>query len=368
MKMQMKNNNTGITLIALIITIIVMLILVAVTVSISIDGNLFGRAEDAVYKTNQKVGKLQNDVDFYTEKLNELANNNTNDNQPNANPLKIGDYVAYTPDIAPNYTKIGLSESGYWDSPTEGIPQDTTLTWRILSINNDGSIDIVSSAPTETTLYLHGQNGFNNGVYLLNDLCANLYSNTELGVTARSINLIDIESKMNSTGTAARNAYNNGNKTYGEIQTYTENSTRTPDIYKHVGKTIEEESKAYYTAPTTLGFTVETSLEVQQTYYSFNNTPTNYFDNSIFYELVFGTNTNYALATRFANCDSEDVKFGLRSVNSTALDACNLLPSKINPSSLSGGSLHIRPVVTLGANIQISETGGTADNPRTLSK
>ena len=76
--MDSKNNQRGITLIALIITIIVMLILVAVTVSVAIDGNLFGKAEEAVDKTNAKVGSLQQDVDYYTNKLNEYSNKNTN--------------------------------------------------------------------------------------------------------------------------------------------------------------------------------------------------------------------------------------------------------------------------------------------------
>ncbi len=71
-------NNKAITLIALIITIIIMLILVAVTVNVAIDRNLFGKAEEAVDKTNQKVGKLQQEVDYYTDKLNEYSNKDTN--------------------------------------------------------------------------------------------------------------------------------------------------------------------------------------------------------------------------------------------------------------------------------------------------
>ena len=72
----------GITLIALIITIIIMLILVAVTVSVAIDGNLFGKAEGAVSKTNAKVGKLQQDVDYYTNKLNEVSEGTSGENNP----------------------------------------------------------------------------------------------------------------------------------------------------------------------------------------------------------------------------------------------------------------------------------------------
>ena len=70
----MQKNN-GITLVVLIIIVVVMLILLSVTVNIAIDGNLFGKAEEAVNKTNKKVGTLQNDVDYYTNliKLAELV-------------------------------------------------------------------------------------------------------------------------------------------------------------------------------------------------------------------------------------------------------------------------------------------------------
>lgn len=360
--MQKKIYNSGITLIALIITIIVMLILVAVAVNTAVQSGLFGHAKNATEswaKREAEEGNIGND-NFIKDTVGQYTNN------PDRSFLNVGDYVDYTPDVAPNYTKIGLLESGSSENLVDGFPQDTTLTWRILSINDDGSVDIVSSTPTTTELYIHGPIGFNNGVYLLNDLCANLYSNTELSVTARSMNLIDIESKMNATGIAARNSYSNENKIYGEIQTYTETSAKTPDIYKHVGKTSEEETKAYYIAPTTLTYTEESSLEVQQTYYSFENTSANYFDDAIFYELVFGTGTNYSLASRFACCESDTARFGLRSIgNAATLTGYNLFRSKGNFSS---GRYHVRPVVTLGANIKISEAGGTADNARTLSK
>lgn len=68
----MQKNN-GITLVVLIIIVVVMLILLSVTVNIAIDGNLFGKAEEAVNKTNKKVGTLQNDVDYYTNLLNKIS-------------------------------------------------------------------------------------------------------------------------------------------------------------------------------------------------------------------------------------------------------------------------------------------------------
>ena len=58
MKKQMKKQNQkGITLIALIITIIVMLILVGVTINVALNGGLFSKAEEAGSKT--KIAQIQ---------------------------------------------------------------------------------------------------------------------------------------------------------------------------------------------------------------------------------------------------------------------------------------------------------------------
>jgi len=377
-----KLSQSGITLIALIITIIVMLILVAVTVKVAIDSGLFGHAKKAVddWKAAEEQesnigngpvtigGVTYNSLDEYLATLPKTPETPDTPTTPDRTGLSVGDYVAYTPDTVSNYTGLGSSETekaGSTSNPADGIPQDTTLTWRILSINDDGSVDLVSAAPIATNVYFQGSLGYNNGVLLLNDLCKSQYSNSTLGVTARSIDLEDIEKKFNSTGINARNTYNNGNKTYGQTQTYTNNYSYTPDIYNHVGKTAAEESKDYYSTPTTATHSQKGTLEVQQTYYYFSNTPSSYFDDSTFHELIFGTGTAYWLASRYARCSTSYAYFGLRIVSSAYLYGHDLFYSG---GTASGNSSFVRPVVSLGSNIKISTDGGTADSPRTLSK
>ena len=361
-----KSNNSGITLIALIITIIVMLILVAVTVNTAVNSGLFGHAKNATQgwkSEEEKESNIGND-NYINDIVNQFSDSQT---KPDRSFLKVGDYIDYTPDTAGNYMGLGTSENekaGSTDNPADGIPQDTTLKWRVMNINNDGSVDIVSAAPIATNVYFQGSLGYNNGVLLLNDLCKSQYSNSTLGVTARSIDLEDIEKKFNSTGINARNTYNNGNKTYGQTQTYTNNYSYTPDIYNHVGKTAAEESKDYYSTPTTATHSQKGTLEVQQTYYYFSNTPASYFDDSTFHELIFGTGTAYWLASRYALCYSTRACFGLRYVNSANLDGANLFYSNNYTYYL---TLRVRPVVSLGSNIKISTDGGTADAPRTIS-
>ncbi len=365
--MQKKSNNSGITLIALIITIIVMLILVAVTVNTAVNSGLFGHAKNATQgwkSEEEKESNIGND-NYINDIVNQFSDSQT---KPDRSFLKVGDYIAYNPDTAGNYMGLGTSTSekaGSSSNPAAGIPQDTTLKWRVMSINDDGSVDLVSAAPIATNVYFQGSLGYNNGVLLLNDLCKSQYSNSTLGVTARSIDLEDIEKKFNSTGINARNTYNNGNKTYGQTQTYTNNYSYTPDIYNHVGKTAAEESKDYYSTPTTATHSQKGTLEVQQTYYYFSNTPASYFDDSTFHELIFGTGTAYWLASRYASCGSANAGFGLRIVSSADLYGAGLFFSN---SGTGNYTLRVRPVVSLGSNIKISTDGGTADAPRTISK
>ena len=49
--------------------------------------------------------------------------------------------------------------------------------------------------------------GYNNGPYLMNELCKAQYSNKSLGVYARSINLLDMEKHLTQRGISARNSY-----------------------------------------------------------------------------------------------------------------------------------------------------------------
>ncbi len=83
--------------------------------------------------------------------------------------MKIGDYVAYTPSSANSYNVAAIF-SGY--SSNQSITQDTTLKWKVLNIDKENkTIDIVSATPTSNSVYLSGALGYNNGIYLLNDIC-----------------------------------------------------------------------------------------------------------------------------------------------------------------------------------------------------
>lgn len=164
-------------------------------------------------------------------------------------------------------------------------------------------------------------------------------------------------------GTAARDAYTYAGLKYGGTRTYTEELSYAPSLYDNVGLTTAEESKDYYTSPTTLRHNQKGSLTITQTYYNIT-VSSSYLTDEIFHSLIFGTNTIYWLATRCSFCDEADGSFGLRFVISSNIGGEYLFYS-FNGSYSAGYVM--RPVVTLGADVKISEDGGTAGNPRILS-
>lgn len=287
--------------------------------------------------------------------------------------LKVGDYVSYSPDTASTYS-IASTSSGYKSSQT--IEQET-LTWKILSINDDGTIDLISSNPINQILYLRGAQGYNNGVYLLNDICAKQYSNKEFGTTARSITKDDIEKKLNETGIKAKdNFYSDGNIKNGDSKTYTVDGQRYyPNLYAYENgsgiNTTEVKadgigrSESYYTKPTTETYSkASKSLTVTQNYYFFVNLNTlNYFDDTDFFELIFGLEQEYWLASRFYICNEFQANFGVCYVSEYDLANYTLFKSDCTYEER---GCSIRPVVTLESNIQLYGGDGSVDHPYKL--
>ena len=278
--------------------------------------------------------------------------------EPEKQNIKIGDYIAYVPDKSEKYIVEGTT-SGAANNSRDGIKQET-LNWRVLNINEDGSIDIISEEPTTAEVYFGGALGYNNGTYLLNDICEMLYSNKNLKSKARSINLEDIEGKMTDTALAAREEYENNGIAYGDTETFEGNNAYVPEIYT---KKPETESTDYYTLPTTGTFMPQEEVSIQSTFYSMGGITEEYVEDEIFYELIFETESEFWLATRCIDCSSDSAIFGLRKINQDEITGASMCSS----SNRSGSSKsYIRPVVTLSKNIETSGTG-TQDDPITIA-
>ena len=120
-------------------------------------------------------------------------------------------------------------------------------------MNLDGTVDLISDKPTSTEVYFQGARGYNNGVYLLNDYCKTMYSNSLLNAKARSLNIEDIEKKMKVVNEEIQkklyeNYTSNTETVYGTTYTYSEN-TWYPSQWKEdneiLERSIQTEIKTY---------------------------------------------------------------------------------------------------------------------------
>ncbi len=419
------NTSKGITLIALVITIIILLILAGVTIAtLSGENGILSKATEAGNKTEEKNaeeevkiavmgsigtnGELENEI--LKENLDKIENISgvpeeiTDSSYPltvtvegkysytiNKNGsigqsitregIKVGDYVNYTYDQKTEGYSLLSTQSGYTSNQT--VNQKSGMKWRVLNIHENGTVNLIGDvSASDQTIYFRGALGYNNGVYLLNDICKELYSNNTLGVTARSINIEDVEDQINETGIAARNAYTNDGIQYGKSNTYTGYHAYYPNLYaKEKGSGIDTgEANANgigfsdngYTSPTTETSSKATRLTVTQTYYYLSNIPTNYFKdydegNSTVKDILFNTGTTYYLASRYAVCDSPNTGFGLRYISTANLGGIGMFNSNGSPSN---PTYRFRPVVSLGSNIKIEVCEGenSTTNMHEISK
>ena len=405
MKLNLKERK-GITLIALVITIIVLLILAGVSIAMLTGQNgILTQAQNAkttnenksaeekvklaimAARSQSETGALDADkliaeitnnyggtasktdngfpvnatVDgktFIVDGDGNVGGNGSTETKQDRTGLKVGDYINYKPDTAEGktYSLLG-AQSGYSNDQT--IAKET-LNWRILKIKGDGSIDIISDL-TNKDVYFEGSLGYNNGVYLLNDICKELYSNTSKGITARSVNLKDMEDWLTDKGKTARNGYNtnSGNIKYGDCQTCTGSYSYTPDVYN----SEEDENSNHYTSPTTKTYTQLGTLNVKQTDYSITINETNYGEGA----KVLNNSNSYWVATRCARYNYYGsyfaAIFGLRIASTIIGGGDNFFSDANSDSNYS----RVRAVVSLGSSVQINaNTGDSPTNAHTI--
>ena len=278
---------------------------------------------------------------------------------------KIGDYVNYTYDTASNYV-LTSATCGSSSNPTDGIPQTSGLKWRILNIDEaNGTVDLISENPTGTSVYFGNILGYNNGPYLMNEICKAQYSNKSLGVNARSINLLDMEKHLTAAGIAARNGYTNGVQQYGTTKTYTSN-TKYPSLYagqKGAGVDVTEENASSILQDHTKGndpygeskpiaeteptndstYGTGNPLTVTQTYYNIPISTANYGDAAS----VLSNSNYYWVAARYVVTNSGYADFGLR-IASTYGNGYYMFNSNGNTCNYVN---RLRPVVSLSSSI-----------------
>ena len=367
MKSTLKKTEKGITLVALVVTIVVLLILAGVSINLVLGNNgIIAKAKDAETKSAEASQNDLKGMNALTEEMNNALGEKP---KVDLSKYKIGDYVNYTYDTAENYV-LTSATCGSSSNPADGIPQTTGLKWRILNIDEaNGTVDLISENPTGTSVYFSNILGYNNGPYLMNEICKAQYSNKSLGVNARSINLLDMEKHLTAAGIAARNAYKESSDTakYGTTKTYTSN-TRYPSLYagqKGAGVNVAEanastiaqpntdagndpyeESKPIATTESTTDNTSGTGnpLTVTQTYYNLSINSTNYGDA---YKLLSNSRW-YLVSARCVGAYSDYARFGLRVAGVYVYG--NYMFCSDDDFYTSGGC-GLRPVVSLSSSI-----------------
>ena len=441
-------NEKAITLIALVVTIVILLILAGVTITMTLGQNgLFTRAREgrAAYeesevrddlsmlitqyrwdkaseKTDKSLGDYLKDNGATSVKANadgttleveykgyvftvnkdsgeitgvSKGEGNDSPTTPTIMP-QVGEIVSYTPDTPSTGYDLSTAKSGYSSAQTIDGTYDPT-TWKIMEVDENGNITKLLGIGSKT-VYFQGSTGYNNGVYLLNDICKSRYGNASLGATARSLNIEDIESKMNSKGIAARNAYKDGTTQYGTTITFKGYNTQYPAIYaqeKYSGVDVSDvtagsqviagevnataqarmnpngksgSDNIYTTLPETSETTgpSKANLTCTKTYY-YMFRPSSYFDDSNFYNMIFRAETYCWLASRYVFCDSSYAfaHFGLRRVCDNRFDDGLLFTSAgYNDSN----DDFLAPVVSLGSGVQIKSGEGTTEKPYVIGK
>ena len=367
-------NSKGITLIALVITIIVLLILAGVSIAMLTGDN--GILTQARRAANETENASQNEAAILDEYNNILNNWVSGGTVSIPEGLEIGSTVHYDPNGTYSTDEEGrnpLSEtySGSTENPdsiSSSSDEFNIDTWKVFDINEStGEVTLVPQSSTYSAggyIYLKGAQGYNNGVKILNDACSALYGDSSKGITARSINITDIEGKM--TSAALQQAHSSP---YGEqvSNAYTQSNSYYPSMYAQEilngANGTQSSSGLEMSEQTSLiepgennGTIPGNGLRPIQTYWYGDNsfmqgafeTATN---GTSYYNLLMpdGANTYYWVASRCVDTNSDYCFFYVKSVGGGEMVASTVFDSYGRGNYL--GYYGIFPVVSLSSEL-----------------
>jgi len=403
MKKTFKNSK-GITLVALVITIIILLILAGISISALTNTGIFQKAKDAKQKSenaaldqNTKLDEYENEIDKYIPKANSLAK-----------AVKVGDYVAYTPDkldksaldkLKENlntysgarnlktYSAIGrdnlslrvidgdektgavrlISATPTSNNTTNSAIGRDNLGWRVLDVDEKtGAVRLISATPTDKTIVLYGYDGYNNAVKLLDDVCSTLY-NSKLATKVQNLKIEDIQDKMKEKDYSklyseyGKTPIQPENKKYPSILAQEKNQKvneyeGTLDLSKqdnYINQTDVLEANSLELKITLWGKIGETGPKVL-TADDFEG------DDGKIYSDMFCKDYTYWMSSRCIYADSDRAGFIVRCVSSGGVFANILYYSSGREDS---GGFAFRPVITLNSNVQVTSGNGTESTP-----
>lgn len=404
------NKQKGITLIALIITVIVMLILVGVTIGgifydvTGIMSKITAAVNSAqIAEENEKIKLALNEyaIEKYMEKTNYLtfmkkklepnlvvANNLVPNNgdlvivtfdktnnaysvsetgkieklnsedveiKDNLEGLSVGDYINYTPTSATVTVSKGIEGTGIDSDQTFSTEDgEVALKWRILSIDEAG-VKLISESHTKNALMLKGVNGYNHSVEILNDICKNLYSNSNIGAISRNANIDDINALALSRFNPKVNPnfgfkYSiSSDKKYPKIYEYEEGSTseglngnglQASDMAE---TGVKEGNLLRYLDTRYQGYNITSTLYCTNSFYMYNAETINRE-----YEGLISIGSYYLLSSRCVSANEKNANFNIYFINPAGdVMSANLYDSEGTENSI---NCQYRPIVIIPAN------------------
>ena len=294
--------------------------------------------------------------------------------------LKVGDFVNYalktpTTEELTNLNNDISTYSGATDN-TEKTATGSTLLCRVLEMDTNGNPTKLISADGVNTLKLNGANGYNNAVYLINEMCKTLYSGNQ--GTTTSLTIEDLENNyFSDVAITTRNNYSNGAVLYGETIYYSTDA-QYPNIALEeakmgIGTTLVEGKNTIRTGG--LGLSQQTitytgsgnaatldsdkkGITVTQTYYQISSEDNNY-KNAILNNIIHkyptsnGLNTSnvspYWMASRCVGTRGTYCSFYVRVVESSAVKYIYTYRSK---GDIRDYQYAVRPLINLNSGIQ----------------
>lgn len=363
-----KMRENGITLVALVITIVILLILAEISISALTNTGIFQKAKEAKQKSEEAENEQNKILDEYETELNQY-NENTLVYKVNNGIVKIGDYVAYTPDDSS--AKEILEELGNYSGSKENtnltLTQEKKLNWRVLDVK-DGCVRLISEMPTTSLITLKGAMGYNNAVKLLDDACSSLYNNSSFTNKVQNLKIEDIQDKM------LEKDYKKFDDNYGER--FTTGTKYYPSILLN-----EMEQKVTINKDVIIGEKLDLSeqknlvnqldklqaisLNVKYSYWGKKMTQNDFIDNE-FYEIFINNGKNYDtywLSSRCVDAFNTEAGFNVRYIESGGVYAHCLY---ISDEKVRSFGYALRPVVTLNSGVQLDATkvadGSDADH------
>ena len=282
-----------------------------------------------------------------------------------ADKVKIGDYVEYIPDTA-EYT-TDTNNTGYTSAQTLNTEMKD---WRVLYVNSETGEVLLTTNGTLNgeEIYLQGIKGYFRGPKELDNICKALYSNSSLGITARSMTVEDLNKACNYTPSepTTRYAYYPKGTTFAEGdttieyngKTYTKKAhdgSSTARFYTSDGGGIEKTDSDLFTYREP---EADNPVYVTQTYYTYTPISRNSTVGSI-----LGSSSDW-LASPCVDIYSSYASFSVRFASRSYNEMRSLYNSYDFTYNYSFG---VRPLVSLGSMLQI-DTSDTARDGSTSAK